>query len=102
MKIEPTDVPDESNVVLTVKRIKPWSLVASVDNSGSRAAGKLQGNLSLGVNNVLGLNDILSPGVNQDLYFDDKALGSHGVNGSYSVPWGYWTGTLFGNTNTYY
>lgn len=53
MKIEPTDVPDESNVVLTVKRIKPWSLVASVDNSGSRAAGKLQGNLSLGATTCL-------------------------------------------------
>ncbi|MFM0320962.1 ShlB/FhaC/HecB family hemolysin secretion/activation protein [Caballeronia glebae] len=102
MKIEPTDVPGESDVVLTVKRAKPWSLVASIDNSGSRATGKLQGNLSLGIDNPLGLNDILSVGANQDLEFDDKGLGSHGFNGSYSVPWGYWTATLFGNTNTYY
>ncbi|SAK70849.1 polypeptide-transport-associated domain-containing protein [Caballeronia hypogeia] len=102
MKIEPTDTPGESDVVLTVKRTKPWSLVASVDNSGSRATGKLQGNLSLGVNNLLGLNDVLSLGVNQDLYIADKGLGSHGFNGAYSVPWGYWTATLFGNSNTYY
>ncbi|SAL04252.1 polypeptide-transport-associated domain-containing protein [Caballeronia ptereochthonis] len=102
MKIEPSDIPGESDVVLTVKRSKPWSLVASVDNSGNRATGKLQGNLSLGLDNPLGLNDILSLGVNQDLYFDDKGLGSHGFNGSYSVPWGYWTGTLFVYTNTYY
>lgn len=102
MKIEPTNVPGESDVVLTLKRTKPWSLVSSVDNSGSRATGKLQGNLSLGIDNPLGLNDILSLGANQDLEFGDKGLGSHGFNGAYSIPWGYWTATLFGNTNTYY
>ncbi|WP_321795565.1 ShlB/FhaC/HecB family hemolysin secretion/activation protein [Caballeronia sp. J97] len=102
MKIEPTTVPGESDVVLSVKRTKPWSLVASVDNSGSRATGKLQGSLGVGINNLLGLNDILSLSANQDLYFDDTSLGSHGFNGSYSVPWGYWTATLFGYTNTYY
>ncbi|MDR5856734.1 ShlB/FhaC/HecB family hemolysin secretion/activation protein [Caballeronia sp. LZ062] len=102
MKIEPTNVPGESDVVLTLKRAKPWSLVASVDNSGSRATGRLQGNVSLGIDNPLGLNDIFTIGANQDLEFGDKGLGSHGFNGSYSVPWGYWTATLFGNTNTYY
>ncbi|WP_250526579.1 ShlB/FhaC/HecB family hemolysin secretion/activation protein [Caballeronia sp. GAWG2-1] len=102
MKIEPTEIPGESDVVLTVKRGKPYSFVASVDNSGSRATGKLQGNLSLGIDNLLGLNDILTVGANQDLEFGDKGLGSHGFNGSYSMPWGYWTATVFGNTNTYY
>ncbi|WP_250473637.1 ShlB/FhaC/HecB family hemolysin secretion/activation protein [Caballeronia sp. GAFFF1] len=102
MKIEPTNVPGESDVVLTLKRAKPWSLVASVDNSGSRATGRLQGDLSLGIDNPLGLNDIFTIGANQDLEFGDKGLGSHGFNGSYSIPWGYWTATLFGNTNTYY
>ncbi|MCI0151934.1 ShlB/FhaC/HecB family hemolysin secretion/activation protein [Paraburkholderia sediminicola] len=102
MKIEPTDTPGESDVVITVKRTKPWSVVASIDNSGSRATGKLQGNLSLGIDNPLGLNDIFTIGANQDLEFGDSRLGSHGFNGSYSVPWGYWTATLFGNTNTYY
>ncbi|MBC8722375.1 ShlB/FhaC/HecB family hemolysin secretion/activation protein [Paraburkholderia sp. 31.1] len=102
MKIEPTDVPGESDVVVTVKRAKPWTVVASVDNSGTRATGKLQGNLSLGIDNPLGLNDIFNVGVSQDLEFGDKGLGSHGWNGSYSIPWGYWTGTLSAYTNTYY
>ncbi|CAD6542681.1 Hemolysin transporter protein ShlB [Paraburkholderia hiiakae] len=102
MEIRPTDVPGESDVVLTVKRSKPWTFVASVDNSGTESTGKWQGNVSLGLNNPLGLNDILSLGANQDLSFGNKALGSHGFNGSYSVPWGYWTATLSGNTNTYY
>ena len=102
MKIEPTSAPGESDVVISVKRSKPWSIVASVDNSGSRATGKLQGNVGLGIDNLLGLNDVLSAGASQDLYLADHARGSHGFNGSYSVPWGYWTATLFGNTNTYY
>lgn len=102
MQVVPTGTPGESDVEITVKRTKPWSVVASVDNSGTRATGKLQGNLSVGIDNPLGLNDIFNVGVNQDLELGDKSLGSHGWNGSYSIPWGYWTATLFGNTNTYY
>ncbi|WP_085489089.1 ShlB/FhaC/HecB family hemolysin secretion/activation protein [Paraburkholderia susongensis] len=102
MQIVPTSIPGESDVVLDVKRTKPWTVVASIDNSGTRATGKLQGNLSLGLDNPLGLNDIFDVGVSQDLEFGDKSLGSHGWNGSYSVPWGYWTGTLSAYTNTYY
>ncbi|EEA03645.1 Polypeptide-transport-associated domain protein ShlB-type [Burkholderia sp. H160] len=102
MQIVPTDVPGESDVVLDVKRTKPWTVVASIDNSGTRATGKLQGNLSLGIDNPLGLNDIFNIGVSQDLEFGDKRLGSHGWNGSYSIPWGYWTGTLSAYTNTYF
>jgi hemolysin activation/secretion protein len=102
MQIVPSDVPGESDVVLDVKRGKPWTVVASIDNSGTRATGKLQGNLSLGIDNPLGLNDIFNIGVSQDLEFGDKRLGSHGWNGFYSMPWGYWTATLSAYTNTYY
>ncbi|KVD91943.1 hypothetical protein WS63_10555 [Burkholderia stagnalis] len=102
MQIVPGELPGESDVVLDVKRGKPWTVVASVDNSGTRATGKLQGNLSLGIDNPLGLNDVFNVGVSQDLEFDDKRLGSHGWNGFYSIPWGYWTATLAAYTNTYY
>ncbi|WP_370448785.1 ShlB/FhaC/HecB family hemolysin secretion/activation protein [Burkholderia cepacia] len=102
MQIVPADVPGESDVVLDVKRGKPWTVVASIDNSGTRATGRLQGNLSLGIDNPLGLNDIFNIGVSQDLEFGDKRLGSHGWNGFYSIPWGYWTATLSAYTSTYY
>nr|WP_257249756.1 ShlB/FhaC/HecB family hemolysin secretion/activation protein [Burkholderia cepacia] len=101
MQIVPGDVPGESDVVLDVKRNKPWTVVASIDNSGTRATGKLQGNLSLGIDNPLGLNDIFNIGVIQDLELGDKRFGSHGWNGFYSIPWGYWTATLAAYTNTY-
>ncbi|MBN3780032.1 ShlB/FhaC/HecB family hemolysin secretion/activation protein [Burkholderia sp. Ac-20345] len=102
MQIVPADLPGESDVVLDVKRGKPWTVVASIDNSGTRATGRLQGNLSIGIDNPLGLNDIFNVGVSQDLEFGDKRLGSHGWNGFYSIPWGYWTATLAAYTNTYY
>ena len=102
MQIEPSDAPGESDVVITVKRTKPWTVVASVDNSGTRATGKLQGNLSVGLDNPLGLNDMLNVGASQDLELGDKQLGSHGWNAFYSIPYGYWTATISGNTSTYY
>ena len=102
MQIVPADAPGESDVVLDIKRGKPWTVVASIDNSGTRATGRLQGNLSLGIDNPLGLNDIFNIGVSQDLEFGDKRLGSHGWNGFYAIPWGYWTATLSAYTNTYY
>ncbi|KVO87386.1 ShlB/FhaC/HecB family hemolysin secretion/activation protein [Burkholderia ubonensis] len=102
MQIVPGDVPGDSDVVLDVKRGKPWTVVASIDNSGTRATGKLQGNISLGIDNPLGLNDVFNVGASQDLEFGDKRLGSHGWNAFYSIPWGYWTTTLSAYTNTYY
>ncbi|WP_028228011.1 ShlB/FhaC/HecB family hemolysin secretion/activation protein [Paraburkholderia ferrariae] len=102
MQIVPGTSPGESDVVVTVKRTKPWSLVVSADNSGTDATGRYLGNVTLGLYNLLGLNDVLSGGYNQDLQFGNHSLGTHGWNASYSVPWGYWTGTLFGYTNTYY
>jgi hemolysin activation/secretion protein len=102
MEIVPGTAPGESDVVITAKRTKPWSLVVSADNSGTDATGRYLGNVSLGLYNLLGLNDVLSAGYNQDLQFGNHSLGTHGWNASYAVPWGYWTGTLYGYTNTYY
>lgn len=102
MQIVPTPTPGISDVVITIKRAKPWTVIASVDNSGTRSTGKPQGNLSLAVDNPLGLNDLFNVGYSQDLEFSDKSRGTHGWNGFYSLPWGYWTGTLSAYSNTYF
>ncbi|MFP3710170.1 ShlB/FhaC/HecB family hemolysin secretion/activation protein [Paraburkholderia sp. SIMBA_009] len=102
MQLVPGTSPGESDVVVSVKRSKPWSLVVSADNSGTRETGGYIGNVTLGLYNVLGVNDVLSAGYNQDLQFGNHKLGTHGWSGSYAVPWGFWTGTLYGYTNTYY
>jgi len=102
MQIVPTPVPGRSDVVIAIKRNKPWTLVASVDNSGSRSTGKWQGNLSLGIDNPLGLSDIFNIGYSQDLQFNNKEHGTRGWNGYYSVPWGYWTATLSAYSSNYF
>ncbi|MFJ4294422.1 ShlB/FhaC/HecB family hemolysin secretion/activation protein [Cupriavidus sp. NPDC089707] len=102
MQVVPTKVPGVSDVVITVKRAKPWTVVASVDNSGTLATGKWVGNLSVGIDNPLGLNDLFNVGYMQDVEFSDKQHGTHGWNGFYSVPWGYWTATLSAYSNNYY
>lgn len=101
MQIVPTQAPGESDVVIDVKRTKRWSVVASVDNSGSRDTGKLQGSLALGIDNPLGLNDILNVGATHDLSFADKRFGSNGWNAFYSIPWGFWTATVAAYANRY-
>jgi hemolysin activation/secretion protein len=58
--------------------------------------------VSVGVDNPLGLNDIFNIGYNQDLMLSNKAHGTHGWNGLYSVPWGYWTATLSAYSNNYF
>ncbi len=89
MEIVPTDVPGESDVVLDVKRGKPWTLVANFDNSGAKGTGQLQAGLSLGINNLLGLSDILNLGISSDAdrHGGDRGTGGHNVY--YAVPMGY-------------
>ncbi|WP_425596152.1 ShlB/FhaC/HecB family hemolysin secretion/activation protein [Pandoraea apista] len=101
MQIVPTEAPGESDVVIDVKRTKRWSVVASIDNSGSRDTGKLQGSLAIGIDNPLGLNDILNFGATHDLAFADKRFGSNGWNAFYSIPWGFWTATVAAYANRY-
>ncbi len=102
MQIVPTDEPGLSDVAITVQRTKPWTVVASVDDAGTRATGRLQGNLSVGIDNPLGLNDLFNAGVSHDLATGDKRFGSHGWNGFYSAPWGYWTGTFSAYASNYF
>lgn len=102
MQIVPTATPGRSDVVIAIKRNKPWTVVASVDNSGSRGTGRWQGNLSLGIDNPLGLNDMFNVGYNQDLMLSNKEHGTRGWNGYYSVPWGYWTATVSAYSSNYF
>ena len=102
MKIEPATVAGTSDIVIAVQRSKPWKLVLGIDNSGTRETGKLQGTATFGLDNPLGLNDLLSLGVSNDLYFTDKKYGTHGLNAYYSVPWGNWNFSLSGNKSSYF
>lgn len=92
--IAPGAVPGTSDLVITVKRGKPWRVTFSEDDSGSDATGKEQGGITLALDQPLGINDLLTLGVTHDVgrYRGDK--GTHGNNFSYSVPWKDWTFSL--------
>ncbi|WP_174997223.1 ShlB/FhaC/HecB family hemolysin secretion/activation protein [Pandoraea iniqua] len=102
IRIEPGELPGTSVLVIDTQRRRAWRLLASVDNSGTRDTGRLQGQLALGIDNVLGLNDLLDVAVQHDLSTGDDRFGAKGGSLSYSFPWGYNTVSLFGSTRAYF
>lgn len=96
MQIVPGPSAGESDVVISVKRTKPWSLSVSADDSGLRLTGQLQGNVSLTIDNPLGLSDLLNVSYNHDLNGHASQYGAHGSSAYYSIPWGNWTFTNSG------
>ncbi|MEM5314783.1 ShlB/FhaC/HecB family hemolysin secretion/activation protein [Paraburkholderia sp. JHI869] len=93
MQIVPGPLPGESDVVISVKRQKPWSLALSVDDSGLKSTGQLQGTASLTIDNPLGLSDVFNVSYNHDLNGHESRYGTHGSSAYYSIPWGNWTFT---------
>lgn len=93
-KIEPGDSPGESDIVITVKRSRPWRLGASLDDAGAEATGRRQAALTLAIDNPLGINDLLNFGLNADAENDRGRHGTRGHSVQYSVPLGYSTFSL--------
>lgn len=91
MQIVPGPSTGESDVVIAVKRTKPWSLAISADDSGLESTGQLQGNVSLTLDNPLGLSDLLNISYSHDINGHTSQYGTHGSSAYYSIPWGNWT-----------
>ncbi|MFC0399341.1 ShlB/FhaC/HecB family hemolysin secretion/activation protein [Paraburkholderia rhizosphaerae] len=102
MQIVPGPSTGESDVVIAVKRQKPWSLALGVDDSGLKSTGQLQGNVSLTIDNPLGLSDLLNIGYNHDLNGHTNRYGTHGSSAYYSIPWGNWTFTATASQYDYH
>ncbi|AMP08900.1 hemolysin secretion/activation ShlB/FhaC/HecB family protein [Collimonas arenae] len=102
MQIVPGDVPGESDVVIQVKRSKPWKLTGTFDDSGAKGTGKLQAGLNLAVDNPLGLNDLFNVGINTDAQRKAGQRGTNGNNVYYAVPAGYWNFAVSGSTYDYH
>lgn len=102
MQIVPGDTPGESDVVIEVKRSKPWKLTGTFDDSGAKGTGKLQAGLNLAVDNPLGLNDLFNIGINTDA---DRKAGQRGTSGDniyYAIPAGYWNFSVSGSSYDYH
>jgi hemolysin activation/secretion protein len=102
MQILPANELGESDVVITVKRIKPWKAIVSLDDSGAKGTGKNQAGLQIGWDNLLGVNDLLNFGVNTDGDRSNNMRGTKGNNLSYAVPYGYWTSTVSAYDSKYH
>ena len=82
----------QSDLVVRWSQGRPWRLGLSVEDSGSKATGKLIGSANLSWDHPLGLNDQVSVNLNHDLG-GSRSNGPSGTQGgsvSYSLPWGAW------------
>lgn len=102
MQIVPGPSTGESDVVIAVKRTKPWSLAVSADDSGLKSPGRLQGSASLTLDNPLGLSDLFNISYNHDIDGHTSQYGTHGSSAYYSVPWGNWTFTTTASQYDYH
>ena len=102
MQIVPAGNLGESDIVISVKRSKPWKATTSLDDSGAKGTGRTQAGLQVGWDNLLGLNDLLNIGTSTDADRNNYMRGTQGNNISYSIPFGYWTGTVSANEYMYH
>lgn len=88
IKIEPAKIAGESNILLTIKRTKPWKLVTSIDDSGTEDTGKLQATTALEIDNLFSMNDIFNISYNKDAASDGEKRGTRANSFYYSIPFG--------------
>jgi len=89
MELVPGAQPGESDVVITLKAVRRWRGALSLDDAGSTGTGKQQAGATVWADNLLGINDLLSVGVNSD-GSAERGKGTHGYNASWSAPLGNW------------
>ncbi len=89
MELVPGEQPGESDVVITLKQAKRWRAALSLDDAGSEGTGKQQAGATVWADNLLGINDLLTVGVNSD-GSAEKGKGTHGYNASFTAPLGNW------------
>ncbi|RDS80538.1 ShlB/FhaC/HecB family hemolysin secretion/activation protein [Dyella monticola] len=99
--IAPADIPGQSDLVITVKRVKPWRVVATLDDSGAPATGLYQAGINVGIDNPLKANDLLSLGVTREV-FNGNDLGTQGYSVNYSIPRRKWLFTAVAYGSRYH
>lgn len=90
-QLVPGETTGGSFVQVLVEDKRPWHFDLTVNNTGFASTGKIKASANLGFDNVLGLNDQLSFGLNATP-FDDRGLKySDAASVSWSVPIGKWS-----------
>lgn len=86
----PDAAPGDSDLVVTWKQSFPFRFSLAVDDSGTKATGKYQGNLTLSADNLLSLQDLFYVTLSQNLPDQIAGHGTRGRTVHYSLPFGYW------------
>lgn len=94
IKILPGKKTGVSDIEVIIRKEKAWRFGVFVDDAGSKATGKLQSGVSLSLDNVLGMNDLLYVSSTGDLDRKGDVRGTKGHSIYYSIPYGYWTVSL--------
>lgn len=101
MEIIPGQQEGLSDVIVDRQRGKPWTASFSWDDTGQPSTGVQQGNTTLGIDNVLGINDALSLSWSQELdQLADPRTRSNTL--SWVLPWGNWTGMVSYSESAYH
>lgn len=100
--IQPAEEAGQSDLVISVKRKKPWRLVFTVDDSGTKPTGKYQFTTALGLDNMLGLNDMLYVSYNEDAMREGEKKGTRADSLYYSIPLGRQTFSINYSRNKYH
>jgi hemolysin activation/secretion protein len=102
MQIVPGPSAGESDIVIAVKRTKPWTLSFSVDDSGLDSTGRYQATVNFTLDNPLGLSDVFNIGYSHDIDGHASRYGTHAANTAYSIPWGNWTFSISASQYDYH
>ena len=106
MELVPTDAVGETDVVIAYKQSLPFHLTLGLDDSGSKATGRLQGSATFSWDNVLTLNDMFYiSGTRSFKRHSDDVEGDYGsknVTLYYSIPWRNYLLTLSGSKYSYH
>ena len=101
MKIVPGQKNAESDIQLARNLTKKWQVGAWLDDAGSRASGRYQGGGALYLYDLTALNDILYFSAGGDVEFNQHDDGNQNSSLYYSIPFGYWSLSLYGSQSEY-
>ncbi|QDR79924.1 ShlB/FhaC/HecB family hemolysin secretion/activation protein [Sporomusa termitida] len=102
MQLVPAETPGQSDVVINLKQTKPWKVILSIDDSGSKATGELQLAQTFIYDNLLQANDLFHFSFNQDGEQSGSQYGTKGHSIYYSRPDGNFTYTISQNSYDYH
>jgi hemolysin activation/secretion protein len=101
LDIRPGEAPGSSVLVVLNPQRRALSGAFATDNTGSSETGEWQSTVSLIADDLAGLNDGLLLSHSRSLDDPDGPANSRSTLLSYSVPYGWWTGTLSLSESSY-